>query len=74
MGLEEYDNCYNEGQAGYDLISYNRYAKMSKALNAAGRPMVYAMVKNLSVGERFSDTLRCSSAIGGKITPGTGHL
>ncbi|PVF94198.1 glycoside hydrolase [Serendipita vermifera] len=39
----KYDNCYNEGQAGYDLISYNRYAKMSKALNETGRPMVYAM-------------------------------
>jgi alpha-galactosidase len=40
---KEYDNCFNEGQAGYDLISYNRYAKMSHALNATGRPMVYAM-------------------------------
>lgn len=39
----KYDNCYNEGQAGYDLISYNRYATMSHALNATGRPMVYAM-------------------------------
>lgn len=39
----KYDNCYNEGQAGYDLVSYNRYAKMSHALNATGRPMVYAM-------------------------------
>ncbi|KAG8828891.1 hypothetical protein FRC18_009722 [Serendipita sp. 400] len=39
----KYDNCYNEGQAGYDLISYNRYAKMSRALSDTGRPIVYAM-------------------------------
>lgn len=41
--MSEYDNCYNEGQAGYDLISYKRYAEMSRALNSTGRPMVYSM-------------------------------
>ena len=39
----EYDNCYNEGRAGYNLISYERYANMSKALQSTGRSIVYAM-------------------------------
>ena len=32
----KYDNCYNEGQSGTSLITYNRYNAMSKALNATG--------------------------------------
>lgn len=39
----KYDNCYNEGQAGYDLVSYNRYAKMSRALSDTGRPILYSL-------------------------------
>ncbi|MCJ1350814.1 MAG: hypothetical protein MMC33_000795 [Icmadophila ericetorum] len=39
----KYDNCYNEGQSGTSLITYNRYNAMSKALNATGRPVVYSM-------------------------------
>ena len=39
----EYDNCYNEGQSGTPQISHDRYAKMSNALLATGRPIVYAM-------------------------------
>jgi alpha-galactosidase len=39
----KYDNCYNEGQAGNQMISYNRYATMSKALNATGRPILYSL-------------------------------
>jgi hypothetical protein len=39
----EYDNCYNEGRAGYNLISYERYANMSRALRSTGRDIVYAM-------------------------------
>ena len=39
----EYDNCNNEGQSGTPLISFNRYAKMSRALNATGRPILYSM-------------------------------
>ncbi|KAG9247093.1 glycoside hydrolase family 27 protein [Calycina marina] len=39
----KYDNCYNEGQAGTQLISYNRYNVMSKALNATGRPILYSL-------------------------------
>ena len=32
----KYDNCYNEGQEGTGLITYNRYKAMSDALNATG--------------------------------------
>ncbi|KZV90062.1 alpha-galactosidase [Exidia glandulosa HHB12029] len=39
----KYDNCNNEGQSGTPQISYDRFAKMSTALNATGRPIVYAM-------------------------------
>lgn len=39
----KYDNCYNAGQSGTQLISYNRYDAMSKALNATGRPILYSM-------------------------------
>ncbi|KAJ9143812.1 Alpha-galactosidase [Pleurostoma richardsiae] len=39
----KYDNCYNEGQAGNQLISRSRYAVMSEALNATGRPVLYSL-------------------------------
>ncbi|KAG8945084.1 hypothetical protein FRC04_001245 [Tulasnella sp. 424] len=39
----KYDNCYNEGRSGTPLISQQRYAAMSKALNATGRPILYSM-------------------------------
>ena len=39
----KYDNCFNEGQTGTPLITYNRYKKMSDALNATGRPILYSM-------------------------------
>ncbi|CAE6487046.1 unnamed protein product [Rhizoctonia solani] len=39
----EYDNCYNEGRHGTPLVSYERYANMSRALNATGRPILYSM-------------------------------
>ena len=39
----KYDNCYNEGQSGTSLITYNRYNAMSKALNQTGRPILYSM-------------------------------
>lgn len=39
----KYDNCYNKGQSGTPLISYNRYKAMSDALNATGRPILYSM-------------------------------
>ncbi|KAI0803037.1 alpha-galactosidase [Irpex lacteus] len=39
----KYDNCNNEGRAGTPLVSYERYANMSRALNATGRPILYSM-------------------------------
>ncbi|KAJ1303550.1 hypothetical protein OPQ81_011734 [Rhizoctonia solani] len=39
----KYDNCYNEGRHGTPLVSYERYANMSRALNATGRPILYSM-------------------------------
>ncbi|KAH9947978.1 glycoside hydrolase superfamily [Amylocystis lapponica] len=39
----KYDNCFNEGQAGTPKLSYDRYANMSFALNATGRPILYSM-------------------------------
>ena len=39
----KYDNCFNEGQSGTPLITYGRYKKMSDALNATGRPILYSM-------------------------------
>ncbi|KAH7107367.1 alpha-galactosidase [Auriculariales sp. MPI-PUGE-AT-0066] len=39
----KYDNCYNEGQAGSPETSFKRYEKMSKALRATDRPIVYAL-------------------------------
>lgn len=39
----KYDNCYNEGLSGTPHISHERYANMSRALNATGRPILYSM-------------------------------
>ena len=39
----KYDNCYNEGQEGNGILTYNRYKAMSDALNATGRPILYSM-------------------------------
>ena len=39
----KYDNCYNEGQSGNPLITYERYKKMSDALNSTGRQILYSM-------------------------------
>lgn len=39
----KYDNCYNEGNAGTQYLSRNRYDTMSKALNASGRPILYSL-------------------------------
>ncbi|CAE6449781.1 hypothetical protein RSOLAG1IB_08589 [Rhizoctonia solani AG-1 IB] len=39
----KYDNCFNEGRHGTPLISYERYANMSRALNSTGRPILYSM-------------------------------
>ncbi|PMD43670.1 glycoside hydrolase family 27 protein [Hyaloscypha variabilis F] len=39
----KYDNCYNMGQAGNQLISSTRYEVMANALNATGRPILYSL-------------------------------
>ncbi|SCU89907.1 LADA_0F00496g1_1 [Lachancea dasiensis] len=39
----KYDNCFNRGQFGTPLISYNRYKTMSDALNKTGRPIFYSL-------------------------------
>ncbi|KAL8947955.1 MAG: hypothetical protein Q9222_005814 [Ikaeria aurantiellina] len=39
----KYDNCYNQGQEGNSLITFNRYDAMSQALNKTGRPIFYSM-------------------------------
>jgi len=39
----KYDNCYNEGLSGTPQISHERFANMSRALNATGRPILYSM-------------------------------
>ncbi|KAL3425744.1 glycoside hydrolase family 27 protein [Phlyctema vagabunda] len=65
----KYDNCYNEGQAGNQLISRNRYKVMSDALNATGRPILYSLC---NWGEdspwNFASTLANSWRITGDIT------
>ncbi|KAG8738036.1 hypothetical protein FRC10_007386 [Ceratobasidium sp. 414] len=39
----KYDNCFNQGRSGTPLVSFERYANMSRALNATGRPILYSM-------------------------------
>jgi len=39
----KYDNCFNEGNSGTPQISYDRYNKMSQALNQTGRPIFYSL-------------------------------
>jgi len=33
----EYDNCYDRGQSGTTLITFNRYNALSQALNETGK-------------------------------------
>ena len=47
----KYDNCYNQGQEGTALVTYNRYKTMSDALNATGN------MSSIRYGVR-ADTLR----------------
>lgn len=39
----KYDNCFNQGRAGTQKLSYDRYATMTAALNATGRPILYQL-------------------------------
>ncbi|KAF7347050.1 Alpha-galactosidase [Mycena venus] len=43
MDYLKYDNCYNEGREGTPLISEERYANMSRALDATGRPILFSL-------------------------------
>ncbi|GBE78170.1 Alpha-galactosidase [Sparassis crispa] len=67
-GHIEYDNCYNEGLFGTPQISYERYANMSFALNATGRPILYSLC---NWGEdrpwEFAPTIANSWRISGDI-------
>ncbi|KAG9011859.1 hypothetical protein FRB90_006957 [Tulasnella sp. 427] len=65
----KYDNCFNEGRSGTPQISQQRYAVMSKALNATGRPILYSMC---NWGEdqpwNWATTIANSWRISGDIT------
>ncbi|CCM02216.1 uncharacterized protein FIBRA_04296 [Fibroporia radiculosa] len=64
----KYDNCYNEGQAGTPKLSYDRYANMSFALNATGRPILYSMCNWGEDGPwNFAPTIANSWRISGDI-------
>ncbi|KAH9835737.1 glycoside hydrolase superfamily [Rhodofomes roseus] len=64
----KYDNCYNEGQAGTPKLSYDRYANMSNALNATGRPILYSMCNWGEDGPwNFAPTIANSWRISGDI-------
>lgn len=43
----KYDNCYNQGQEGNSLITFDRYNTMSEALNKTG-----TFVISLSIGHK----------------------
>ncbi|KIX95875.1 uncharacterized protein Z520_08583 [Fonsecaea multimorphosa CBS 102226] len=55
----KYDNCFHRGRFGYPEISFNRYNKMAKALNATGRPILYSLC---SWGEDYVHTWGMSIA------------
>ena len=55
----KYDNCFHRGRFGYPEVSFNRYDKMAKALNATGRPILYSLC---SWGEDYVHTWGMSIA------------
>ena len=55
----KYDNCYHMGRFGYPEVSFNRYNKMWKALNATGHPILYSLC---SWGEDYVHTWGMSIA------------
>jgi len=64
----KYDNCYNEGQAGTPKLSFDRYAKMSYALKATGRPILYSLCNWGEDGPwNFATTIANSWRISGDI-------
>ena len=65
----KYDNCYNEGQEGTALITYNRYKAMSDALNATGN-MLASGKEHVLTSQADLFSTRC--VIGGRIIHGIG--
>ncbi|KAJ3479182.1 hypothetical protein NLI96_g9236 [Meripilus lineatus] len=64
----EYDNCFNEGRAGTPKLSFDRYAKMSDALNATRRPILYSLCNWGEDGPwNFASTIANSWRISGDI-------
>ncbi|KAI0082214.1 glycoside hydrolase [Panus rudis PR-1116 ss-1] len=64
----KYDNCFNEGLAGTPKISHDRFANMSRALNATGRPILYSMCNWGEDGPwNFAPTIANSWRISGDI-------
>lgn len=39
----KYDNCFNQGREGTPELSFDRFNKMSQALNKTGKPILYSM-------------------------------
>ncbi|TIC24928.1 hypothetical protein E3Q10_03650 [Wallemia mellicola] len=69
VDLLKYDNCFNQGQSGTPKLSYDRYNAMSQALNATGRPIVYAMCNWGEDGPwNFATTIANSWRTTGDIT------
>ncbi|PSR71320.1 hypothetical protein PHLCEN_2v12834 [Hermanssonia centrifuga] len=71
----KYDNCYNEGLSGTPQISHERYANMSRALNATGRPILYSMCNWGEDGPwNFAQTIANSWRISGDIMDNFGRF
>jgi len=70
----KYDNCYNQGQSGTALITFNRYKTMSQALNETGKAVPsLPRPKSLSLKTKVQvarSSTQC--ATGAKTPPGTG--
>lgn len=39
----KYDNCFNQGREGTPQLSFDRFNKMSQALNKTGKPILYSV-------------------------------
>ncbi|TCD67535.1 hypothetical protein EIP91_012289 [Steccherinum ochraceum] len=64
----KYDNCFNEGRSGTPKISFDRYANMSNALNATGRPILFSLCNWGEDGPwNFAPTIANSWRISGDI-------
>ena len=69
MDYLKYDNCYNQGQTGVPLLSFNRYNAMSMALNKTGRPILYSLCQWGEDGPwNWAETIANSWRTSGDIT------